>query len=161
MRTMKKILFSLSCACLVLTGAPFAAAQSTQAARQQAALPRLELTVGFYRIAAEVAATPETRQIGLMGRRKMAAHEGMLFVFPQAARHCMWMKNTLLPLSVAFLDDGGRVINIRDMKPQREESHCADAPARFALEMNQGWFAAKGIVAGDEIKGVERAMRPR
>ncbi|MDR3055149.1 MAG: DUF192 domain-containing protein [Zoogloeaceae bacterium] len=152
---MKKILFFLSCACLVLTGATLAAAQ------QQATLPRLDLTVGFYRIVVEVAATPETRQIGLMGRRGMAAHEGMLFVFPQAARHCMWMKNTLLPLSVAFLDDSGRVINIRNMKPGSEENHCADTPARFALEMNQGWFAAKGVAVGSEIKGVERAMRPR
>jgi uncharacterized membrane protein (UPF0127 family) len=153
---MKKTLLSFLCACLVLTGATFVGAQ-----QQQAALPRLELSVGFYRIAAEVAATPETRQIGLMGRRSMAEHEGMLFVFPQAERHCMWMKNTLLPLSVAFLDDSGRIINIRNMQPGSEQNHCADASARFALEMNQGWFAAKGIAAGAPIKGVERAMRPR
>ncbi|MDR1890288.1 MAG: DUF192 domain-containing protein [Zoogloeaceae bacterium] len=151
---MKKTFLSLLCACLALTGATLASAQ-------QAVLPRLDLNAGFYRIAAEVAATPETREIGLMGRRSMAGNEGMLFVFTQAARHCMWMKNTLLPLSVAFLDDSGRIINIRDMRPGSEENHCADTPARFALEMNQGWFAAKGIVPGMQIKGVERAMRPR
>jgi uncharacterized membrane protein (UPF0127 family) len=146
--------FFLLCAGLVLTGAPLTLAQ-------QAVLPRLELTVGFYRIAAEVAATPETRKIGLMERRDLAGHEGMLFVFPETARHCMWMKRTLIPLSVAFLDARGRVINIRDMQPGREDNHCADAPARFALEMNLGWFAAKGITSGDTIRGVERAARPQ
>ena len=156
---MKKILLPFICASLVLMGANLASAQ--QAAQQQAVLSRLDLNIGFYRIAAEVAATPETRQIGLMGRRDMAAHEGMLFVFPQAARHCMWMKNTLLPLSVAFLDDNGRIINIRNMKPGSEENHCADTPARFALEMNKDWFSAKGIVAGAQIKGLEHALRPR
>jgi uncharacterized membrane protein (UPF0127 family) len=151
---MKKNLFSRLCAALVLIGA-------TSVWAQQAMLPRLELTIGFYRVTAETAATPETRQIGLMARRGMAEHEGMLFIFPQAARHCMWMKNTLIPLSVAFLDEGGRIINIRDMQPGSEESHCADAPARFALEMNRGWFSAKGITSGSAVKGLERAMRPR
>lgn len=123
----------------------------------QAQMPRMELSLGFYRIEAEVAADQKNRMQGLMQRRSMAAHQGMLFVFPQAARHCMWMKNTYLPLSVAFLDDEGAIINIEDMQPQTENNHCAARPARFALEMNQGWFAAKGVKAGARLAGVERA----
>lgn len=126
-----------------------------------AQMPRLELTAGFHRIEAEVAATPPDRIQGLMQRTRLGPNQGMLFIFPQAQRHCMWMKNTLLPLSVAFLDDAGRIINIRDMQPQTENNHCADAPARFALEMNQGWFAAKGIQPGMSIGGLQRAPAPR
>jgi len=126
-----------------------------------AQMPRMELTAGFHRIEAEVAASLEDRMQGLMQRREMGANQGMLFVFPQAQRHCMWMKNTLLPLSVAFLDEEGQIINIRDMQPQTENSHCADAPARFALEMNKGWFATRGLKAGMHIGGVLKAPAPR
>lgn len=121
-----------------------------------AEMPRSELAAGMYRIEVEVAATPQTRQLGLMNRRDMAAQHGMVFVFTEDARHCMWMKNTLLPLSVAFLDAKGRILNIEDMKPQTEDNHCAAAPARFALEMNLGWFRERGLRAGDAIRGVER-----
>ena len=124
-------------------------------------MPRMELTAGFHRIEAEVAATPSDRMQGLMQRRNMGPNHGMLFVFTQAQRHCMWMKNTLLPLSVAFLDEQGHIINIRDMQPQTENDHCADAPARFALEMNRGWFAAKGITPGMGIGGLQRAPSAR
>ncbi|MDR0735994.1 MAG: DUF192 domain-containing protein [Zoogloeaceae bacterium] len=117
-------------------------------------MPRAELSIGLFRVLAEVAATPEQRGAGLMWRSGMAAHEGMLFVFPRADRHCMWMKNTLIPLSVAFLDEKGRIINIRNMRPQSENNHCADAPARFALEMNRGWFAEKGIAPGAQVSGL-------
>lgn len=126
-----------------------------------AQMPRLELTAGFHRIEAEVAANQPDRMQGLMQRSSMGPNQGMLFVFTQAQRHCMWMKNTLLPLSVAFLDEEGRIINIRDMQPQTENNHCADAPARFALEMNQGWFATKGIKPGMGIGGLQRAPAPR
>ena len=85
----------------------------------------------------------------------------MLFVFTHPDRHCMWMRNTLLPLSVAFLDEQGRILNIEDMKPQTENNHCASAPARFALEMNQGWFAQKGLKPGIRIGGIERAPLPQ
>jgi uncharacterized membrane protein (UPF0127 family) len=94
--------------------------------------------------------------IGLMQRRSMPANQGMLFVFTQPQRHCMWMKNTLLPLSVAFLDDEGRILNVEDMQPQTEDNHCAARPARFALEMNLGWFRQKGIRPGQKIDGVVR-----
>jgi uncharacterized membrane protein (UPF0127 family) len=124
-------------------------------------MPRMELIAGFHRIEAEVAADQSNRMQGLMERRAMGPNQGMLFVFPQAARHCMWMRNTFLPLSVAFLDDEGRILNIEDMKPQTEDNHCAAGFARFALEMNIGWFAAKGLKTGARIVGVERAPRPQ
>ncbi|MBK1681019.1 DUF192 domain-containing protein [Rhodocyclus tenuis] len=123
--------------------------------------PQIELSAGFYRIEAEVAFNQPMRMQGLMQRQSMATNHGMLFVFPQRARHCMWMKNTLLPLSVAFLDDEGRVLNIEDMEPQTESNHCAAQPARFALEMNRGWFAGRGISPGARIAGVERSPRPQ
>ncbi len=131
------------------------------AASAFAQMPRMELTAGFHRIEAEVAADQPSRMQGLMQRRTMAANQGMLFVFPQTARHCMWMRNTLLPLSVAFLDDEGSILNIEDMKPQTEDNHCAAGPARFALEMNKGWFAIKRMKPGVRISGIEKAPRPQ
>lgn len=119
--------------------------------------PKTQLSIGMYRIDAEVAATNETRMQGLMFRRDMGPQQGMLFVFDSAQQHCMWMKNTLLPLSVAFADETGRILNIEDMKPQTENSHCAAQPARYALEMNQGWFKAKGIKPGVRIAGIPGA----
>ena len=126
----------------------------------QADMPRMELTVGMYRIEAEVAANQGNRMQGLMNRRAMAPQQGMLFVFTENNRHCMWMRNTLLPLSVAFLDEQGQILNIEDMEPQTENSHCAAKPARFALEMNKGWFAQKGIKPGSKLNGIEKAPRP-
>lgn len=124
-------------------------------------MPKLELTIGMYRIEAEVAAGQDERMQGLMNRRVLAPQQGMLFVFPEQRAHCMWMRNTFLPLSVAFLDQQGRVINIEDMEPQTEDNHCAAGQARFALEMNKGWFAAKGIKPGARINGIDRAPAPR
>lgn len=126
-----------------------------------AAMPVVELGAGMFRIQVEVAHTDANRQWGLMNRREMPAHNGMVFVFPQDARHCMWMRNTFIPLSVAFLDEQGRILNIADMQPQTEDSHCAAAPARFALEMNQGWFRERGLKPGDAIRGVDRLPAPR
>lgn len=127
----------------------------------QSAMPVMELTVGFHRIEAEVAASDQNRQVGLMNRKSMAQQHGMLFVFPQANTHCMWMRNTLLPLSVAFLDDEGKIINIEDMQPQTENNHCASRPARYALEMNLGWFAQRGLKPGTRLNGIEKAPRPQ
>ena len=124
-------------------------------------MPVMELNAGFHRIEAEVAADQASRMQGLMQRRNMPPNHGMIFVFPVAERHCMWMRNTLIPLSVAFLDETGRIINIEEMKPQTENNHCADAPARFALEMNAGWFSGKGIKSGIRIGGIEKAPRPQ
>jgi uncharacterized membrane protein (UPF0127 family) len=121
----------------------------------------MELTAGFHRIEAEVASTPPTRAQGLMHRREMPQQHGMLFVFTQDAPHCMWMRNTLIPLSVAFLDESGRILNVEEMQPQTEANHCAARPARYALEMNSGWFAQRGLKRGDQIGGIERAPRPQ
>lgn len=126
-----------------------------------AQMPRVELTATFHRIEAEVAADQASRMQGLMHRKTMAANQGMLFVFPITERHCMWMRNTFLPLSVAFLDNQGTILNIEEMKPQTETNHCASAPARFALEMNRGWFAEKGIKPGQRIGGLEKSPRPQ
>lgn len=118
-------------------------------------MPMTELSVGMYRIEAEVAANQDNRMVGLMQRRNMPPNRGMLFVFTEQQRHCMWMKNTLLPLSVAFMDEQGRILNVEDMQPQTEDNHCAARPARFALEMNLGWFRHKGLGAGTKVNGVE------
>lgn len=134
---------------------------SLPAVAQQAQLPMVELFAGMHRIEAEVAAHPESRQIGLMQRSFMAPQRGMLFVFPDLAKHCMWMRNTLLPLSVAFLDEKGVIINVEDMQPKTEVNHCAMRPARYALEMNLGWFRSRGFASGLAISGVEKVGAPR
>jgi len=126
-----------------------------------AELPIVELSAGIHLIRAEVAYTFETRAQGLMFRKHLGPNEGMFFVFPQSELHCMWMKNTLIPLSVAFVDEKGKIVSISDMQPQTETSHCAAAPARFALEMPAGWFAAKGIKSGTTIQGLEKAPAAR
>ena len=139
-------------AALALTAlAPLAAAQGGAGTPQT--LPAIALQAGMHNIRAAVAQTPEQRQTGLMFRREMAQHEGMLFVFEQASPQCFWMKNTLLPLSIAFLADDGTVVNIADMQPQVLDSHCSSKPVRYVLEMNQGWFAKRGIKAGSKITG--------
>jgi uncharacterized membrane protein (UPF0127 family) len=128
---------------------------------QQPQLPLFELSAGMHRIEAEVAATPESRQTGMMLRISMPAHRGMLFVFPEVAKHCMWMRNTLVPLSVAFLDDKGQIINVEDMQPKTEDNHCAGRPARYALEMNLGWFRSRGVGPGFSINGVNKVPAGR
>ena len=117
-------------------------------------LPVVQLTAGMHVVRAEVAAREQDRQKGLMFREKMGTNEGMLFVFDQPGRVCMWMKNTPLPLSVAFLDDDARIINIEDMVPHSLDSHCARQPARYALEMNRGWFKQRNIKPGIGIAGI-------
>ncbi|PAT40942.1 hypothetical protein CK623_04035 [Vandammella animalimorsus] len=129
-------------------------AQAPQASGQpQLDLPRLALSVNMYRIDAQVASTPAQRQIGLMFRPSMPQHEGMLFVFEQAGVQCFWMQNTPLPLTAAFLADDGTVINLADMQPLSTEQHCSAQPVRYVLEMNQGWFAQRGIAAGMRLRG--------
>lgn len=116
-------------------------------------LPRTKLTIGMYLVDTQVAATPDQRSTGLMFRQQMPEAEGMLFVFDQTSEQCFWMKNTLLPLTAAFVADDGTIINLADMKPQTTESHCSAKPVRYVLEMNQGWFAKKGIKAGFKLRG--------
>jgi len=122
---------------------------------QQPALPTTKLSAGIHLIQAEVAAAPAARAQGLMLRKSMAQGSGMLFLFDESAGHCMWMKNTLIPLSVAFIDERGEIVNIADMQPLDETSHCATRPVRYALEMNLGWFKKRGISPGMPIKGLE------
>jgi len=119
----------------------------------QTNLPRVQLQAGMFQIDAQVAATPKQREVGLMFRQDMATHEGMLFVFEQPQKQCFWMKNTLLPLTAAFVEEDGTIVNLADMKPQSTESHCSDKPVRFVLEMNQGWFAKRGLKKGFKLKG--------
>ena len=116
-------------------------------------LQRVDLQAGMHRIDAQVAITPQQRSIGLMYRKDMPLHEGMLFVFEQPAVQCFWMKNTLLPLTAAFVGDDGTIVTLADMKPQTTDSHCSGKPVRYVLEMNQGWFAKKGIKAGFKLGG--------
>lgn len=116
-------------------------------------LPRVKLQAGMYQIDAQVAVAPEQRQIGLMHRRDMPQHEGMLFVFEQPAQQCFWMKNTLLPLTAAFVANDGTIVNLADMKPQTTDSHCSAKPVRFVLEMNLGWFEKRAIKAGYKLAG--------
>ena len=116
-------------------------------------LPSITLSAGMHLIQAEVAQTPEQRSTGLMFRPAMGANEGMLFAFEEPGQQCFWMKNTLLPLSVAFVADDGSVVNIENMKPQTLDSHCSTKPVRFVLEMNDGWFAKRGIKAGFKLTG--------
>lgn len=147
-RTRDRWLAGLAGVVLAWGAAPVALAQG------QAPLPTVRLSAGLYVIQAEVAQTPAQLQQGLMFRTAMAPQAGMLFIFERTHRHCMWMRNTLIPLSVAFLRDDGTIVNIEDMAPRTETSHCATEPVRLALEMNQGWFAQRGIQPGQRIRGL-------
>jgi uncharacterized membrane protein (UPF0127 family) len=126
-----------------------------------AQLPIVQLNAGMHVVRAELAADFGTRMQGLMHRRSLAPNSGMLFVFDEVSVHCMWMKNTFIPLSVAFVDTGGTITNIADMTPHSEESHCATRPARFALEMDQGWFAKRGIKPGMKLGGLDKLTPQR
>jgi uncharacterized membrane protein (UPF0127 family) len=119
----------------------------------QTQLPRIKLTAGMRLIDTQVAATPEQRATGLMFRKDMPQTEGMLFVFERPSQQCFWMKNTLLPLTAAFVADDGSIVNLADMKPLTTDSHCSSQPVRYVLEMNQGWFVKKGIKAGFKLSG--------
>ncbi|MBL8484011.1 MAG: DUF192 domain-containing protein [Rhodocyclaceae bacterium] len=121
--------------------------------------PAVELSIGLYRIQAELAHTQAAREQGLMYRQSMPANHGMLFKFPAAGLVCMWMKNTYLPLSVAFIDAGGKILNIEEMRPQTENNHCSANAAPFALEMNAGWFKKHGIAPGQRVSGLEGLPR--
>ena len=128
---------------------------STAAMAQQAQLqlPRAKLSAGMHLLDVQLAQTPQERQVGLMFRKEMPQHEGMLFVFEQPAIQCFWMRNTLLPLTAAFVADDGTIVNLADMKPQSDDSHCSTKPVRFVLEMNQGWFAKRNIQSGYKLGG--------
>jgi uncharacterized membrane protein (UPF0127 family) len=147
----KRVLKSLKplLATLALLGSAALFAQDAP----QLNLQRTTLNAGMHQITAQVALTPQQRQIGLMHRKDMPQPEGMLFIFEEPSVQCFWMKNTLLPLTAAFVADDGTIVNLVDMKPQSTDSHCSVKPVRYVLEMNQGWFAKKGINAGARLGG--------
>ena len=142
------LLIALTTATLATTGA-------------RAQMPEIALTIAGHKLIAEVAATNPERMQGLMHRRMMPENRGMLFVFTDVSRHAMWMENTFIPLSVAFIDGDGVITNIEDMKPHTRDSHPATKPVRYALEMNVGWFAKRGIKPGAKLEGLEKAPLPK
>ena len=119
-----------------------------------AELPTRTLTIGPNTLTVEVAATPQTRERGLMDRFSLRTDHGMLFVFESPQPLAFWMKNTYIPLSIAFVDASGHILNIEDMRPQDESMHWSRGPALYAIEMRKGWFADKGIAAGDRVEGL-------
>jgi uncharacterized membrane protein (UPF0127 family) len=139
----------LACTAVLAACALTAAAQD----RPQMNLQRSTLSAGMHQIDAQLAVTPAQRQTGLMFRKEMPQGEGMLFIFEEPGQQCFWMKNTLLPLTAAFVADDGTIVNLADMKPQTTDSHCSEKPVRYVLEMNVGWFAKKGIKAGSRLRG--------
>lgn len=154
----RSIVRSLSCirAGMLLTTMLVVAAAGAQPAAVTGTpqlLPTTTLSAGMRNIVAMVASTPEQREIGLMFRQSMAAHEGMIFVFEEPAEQCFWMRNTLIPLSIAFLGDDGTVVNVAEMKPMTLDQHCSARPVRYVLEMNQGWFTRNGVKPGARLSG--------
>jgi uncharacterized membrane protein (UPF0127 family) len=148
---MKKFLTALGAASALALALTVSTAHA-----QQKKFPVIPLNTGLYVIQAEVAATEAEREQGLMFRKSMGPNEGMVFLFGAPAKVCMWMKNTLLPLSVAFIDGDGKIVNIEDMQPQTLDSHCSSKPVVYALEMNLGWFKRKNILPGSTIEGLPK-----
>lgn len=155
-KTWRSAAFGITCS-LLLAG-PLASAQTNPG--PQMGLARTTLTAGMHRLDVQLAQTPEQRQIGLMWRKDMPVHEGMLFVFEQASTQCFWMRNTLIPLTAAFVEDDGTIVNLADMQPKSDDSHCSSKPVRFVLEMNQGWFAKRQIKPGFKLGGTVFSKRP-
>ena len=125
-------------------------------AQVNTSLPTIELKTGIYRIQAELADTPKAREVGLMNRTSMPTNSGMLFVFEQKAGHCFWMNNTKIPLSIAFITDDGKIVNIEEMQAETTSNHCPKVAVRYALEMNKQWFTERVIVPGTVIGGLPR-----
>ena len=129
---------------------------STSFAQQNIGLPTIELKTGIYRIQAELADTPKAREVGLMNRTSMPTNSGMLFIFEQKAGHCFWMNNTKIPLSIAFIADDGKIVNIEEMQAETTNNHCPKAAVRFALEMNRQWFSERLITPGTVVQGLPK-----
>jgi uncharacterized protein len=147
MKTLRALIFLIA---LVVAGAPRAAG-----------LPTMELTITGHRLVAEIAATTDTRTTGLMNRFSLAPDHGMLFIFSAPQPLAFWMRNTYVPLSIAFIGADGRILNIEDMAPRTDDTHPSLGPALYTLEMKKGWFADRGIHAGDRVEGLEKAPRAK
>jgi uncharacterized membrane protein (UPF0127 family) len=144
----------------LLLAAVLAATLAVAQDQPQLNLPVAQLQAGMHNIRAQVARSVNERSTGLMHRKEMPQHEGMLFIFEQPSVQCFWMRNTLLPLSIAFVEDDGTIVNIREMQPLDEQTrHCSDKPVRYVLEMNQGWFAKRAIKPGFKLTGAPFAPR--
>ena len=135
--------------------APLAGTQGAAIDRAQS-LPAIQLVIGTVKLQAEVAATPGQLEIGLMHRFSLAPDHGMVFVFPGSEPRSFWMRNTFIPLSIAFIDANGVILNIEEMAPQDDSTHWSRGPAQYALEMRKGWFAERGIRAGDRVQGLPK-----
>ena len=139
-----------------LFAALFFFSSSLALAQVNTGLPTIELKAGIYRIQAELADTPKAREVGLMNRTSMSTNSGMLFVFEQKAGHCFWMNNTKIPLSIAFIADDGKIVNIEEMQAETTNNHCPKAAVRYALEMNKQWFTERVIVPGTVVTGLPK-----
>jgi len=144
------VLFAAAALALLASTSDPAGAQ----ARAQPTLPTVKLTAGIHVITAEAATTNQSRTIGLMHRERLAPNHGMLFVFDDKAQQCFWMRNTIVPLTIAFIEDDGTILQLADMAPKSEASHCSQKPVRYALEMEQGWFGKRGIAPGAKVGGL-------
>ena len=151
----------LTAAMLIASPSIFADTAPQPEGKPQTGLRTIMLKVGSQNVRADIANTEASRQIGMMFRKKMGGLEGMLFVFPEIGYHAMWMRNTLIPLSVAYLNDSGTILSIHEMEPLSDMPHQSAGPARFALEMNAGWFKSNKISVGDTIKGLDKAPKPQ
>lgn len=151
MRALPSLPALLATAFLFVAGA---AGPAQAQSRAQPTLSTVKLTAGIHVITAEAATTPQTRTVGLMYRERLAPNHGMLFVFEDKSQQCFWMRNTPVPLTIAFIEDDGTIAQLADMAPKTEVSHCSQKPVRYALEMEQGWFAKRGIAAGAKIGGL-------
>jgi hypothetical protein len=149
MHISKNTLRSLATAIVLLSS-------SLASAQVNTGLPSTELKIGIYRIQAELADTPKAREVGLMNRTSMPTNSGMLFVFEQKAGHCFWMNNTKIPLSIAFIADDGKIVNIEEMQAETTNNHCPKAAVRYALEMNKQWFSERVIVPGTAVIGLPK-----
>jgi uncharacterized membrane protein (UPF0127 family) len=145
---LKQFIFSLAAITCIFS--------SSAHAQQNIGLPTIELKTGIYRIQAELADTPKAREVGLMNRTSMPTNSGMLFIFEQKAGHCFWMNNTKIPLSIAFIADDGKIVNIEEMQAETTNNHCPKGAVRYALEMNKQWFSERVIAPGTVIQGLPK-----
>ena len=145
-------LFGAGCLALAVAG-------PARAAPMNDALPTIPLSINGHKIVAEVAATPERRSLGLMNRFSLQPDHGMLFVFDYPEPQAFWMKNTFIPLSIAFVGPDGKIINIDEMQPHDEGTHTSRGPALYAIEMRKGWFTERGIKSGDAVTGLPERKR--
>jgi uncharacterized membrane protein (UPF0127 family) len=124
-------------------------------------LPTMDLSIAGHRLVAEIAATTDTRTVGLMNRFSLKPDHGMLFVFAAPQPLAFWMRNTYVPLSIAFIAADGRILNIEDMAPRTDDTHPSKGSALYALEMKKGWFADHKINVGDRVQGLEKAPKAK